>query len=89
MYFKNRLFPIKRGSGPKYINVAILLNSEKKGIMQKLEPVETEIFRKTADLIAALPATGKQQKEAILGHYKWIDSYIIQSYRELFGVEVK
>jgi len=89
MTLKNRLFPIKRGSGPKYINVAILLNSEKKGIMQKLEPVETEIFRKTADLIAALPATGKQQKEAILGHYKWIDSYIIQSYRELFGVEVK
>ena len=89
MTLKNQLFPIKRGSGPKYINVAILLNQEKTGILQKLGPVETEIFMKTAGLVEALPAKGKQQKEAILEHYKWLDGYIIQSYKELFGIEVK
>ncbi len=89
MTLRNQLFPIKRGSGPKYINVAMLLNKEKTGILQKLEPVEDEIFMKTAALVSALPANVKQQKEAIAGHYKWIDDYIIQSYREIFGIEVK
>lgn len=89
MALKRQAFPIARGSGPKYINVARLLNAEKTGIMQKLEPVETEIFSKTAAMIAVLPANAKQQKEAIIEHYKWLDGYIIQSYHDLFGVEVK
>ena len=89
MALKRQLFPITRGSGGKYMNVALLLNGEKTGFLQKLEPVETEIFRKTAEMVATLPAKGKPQKEKILEHYKWLDSYIIQSYKELFGTEVK
>ncbi len=89
MALKRRLFPIKRGSGPKYLNVAMLLNRENTGILQKLAPVENEIFIRTAQLVTTMPPKGKQQKEMILEHYKWIDSYIIQSYRELFGLEVR
>lgn len=89
MTLKRQLFPITRGSGGKYMNVALLLNREKTGFLQKLEPVENEIFRKTAEMAASLPAKGKQQKEAILEHYKWLDDYIVQSYKELFGTEVK
>ncbi|MHC1732161.1 MAG: hypothetical protein AB9888_09090 [Bacteroidales bacterium] len=89
MTLKSQLFPIKRGSGPKYLNVAILLNRENTGILQKLAPVEIEIFRRTAQMVAAMPHKGKQQKEMIMEHYKWLDSYITQSYRELFGIEVK
>lgn len=88
MSLKRLLFPITRGSGGKYMNVALLLNRGNTGIMQKLEPVESEIFRKTAEMTAAMPAKGKQQKEAILEHYRWLDSYIMQSYRELFDTEV-
>ncbi len=89
MSLKRLLFPITRGSGGKYMNVALLLNGENTGIMQKLGPVENEIFRKTAEMTAAMPPKGKQQKEAILEHYRWLDSYIIQSYMDLFGTEVK
>ncbi len=89
MTLKRQLFPITRGSGPKYMNVAMLLNRENTGILQKLEPVENEIFRKTAEMVATMPLKGKQQKEIILEHYKWLDSNIIQSYKELFGIEVK
>ncbi len=89
MTLKRQLFPITRGSGGKYMNVALLLNEEKTGILQKLRPVEEEIFRKTAEMTATLPARGKVQKEKIMEHYKWLDSYIIQSYKELFGIEVK
>ncbi|MRR22635.1 hypothetical protein EG830_06605, partial [bacterium] len=55
MALKRQLFPITRGSGGKYMNVAKLLNGEKTGFLQKLEPVENEIFRKTAEMIAAIP----------------------------------
>ena len=89
MTLKRQLFPIKRGSGPKYLNVAVLLNRENTGILQKLAPVENEIFSKTAAMVATMPAKGKQQKEIILEHYKWLDSYITQSYREIFGIQLK
>ncbi|NLE33980.1 MAG: hypothetical protein GX622_02660 [Bacteroidales bacterium] len=89
MILKRQLFPITRGSGGKYMNVAMLMNREGTGILQKLEPVENEIFRKTAEIVSAIPEKGRQQKEAILEHYNWLDSYIVQSYRELFGIEVK
>lgn len=86
---KRQLFPITRGSGGKYMDVALLLNLDRSGFLQKLEPVENEIFRRTGELVAAMPARGKMQKEKITEHYKWLDSYIIQSYKELFGTEVK
>lgn len=85
---KGRLFPVTRGSGYKYINMSALMNEEKTGIMQKLEPVENEIFKKTAEMLTLMPQ-GKMQKEKIQEHYKWIDSFIIKSYKELFGIEIK
>jgi len=85
---KKKLFPVTRGSGYRYIDIAALMNEEKTGILQKLEPVENEIFIKTADMMASMPE-GKVQKEKIQEHYRWIDNYIIKSYRELFGIEVK
>jgi uncharacterized lipoprotein NlpE involved in copper resistance len=87
MELKKKLFPVTRGSGYRYINMAALMNEEKTGILQKLEPVENEIFRKTAEMMASMPE-GKIQKEKIREHYNWIDDYIIRSYRELFGIEV-
>ncbi len=71
------------------MNVALLLNEEKTGFLQKLEPAEDEIFLKTAEMMATMTVKGKPQKEKILEHYKWIDAYIIRSYKELFGIEIK
>lgn len=88
MKLKGQLFPISRGSGSKYINVAALINADNTGIMQRLEPVENEIFKKTAELMASMPA-GKARNEKIQAHYDWLDGYIRQSYRELFGIELK
>jgi hypothetical protein len=88
MILKGQLFPITRGSGYKYINVAALINAENTGILQRLEPIENEIFRKTTELMASIPA-GKVKNEKIREHYKWLDSYIIQSYKEIFGIEMK
>lgn len=89
MSLKQLLFPIRRGAGGKYINVAMLLNREQSGILQRLMPVEYEIFRKSAEIMAVMPVQEKQQRELIANHYKWIDRYITDSYRELFGIEIR
>jgi hypothetical protein len=89
MTLKRQLFPVTRGSGGKYMNVALLLNGENTGFLQKLEPAEDEIFSRTRSLTLPVPGKGKPQKEKIIEHYKWLDSYILQSYKDLFGVEIK
>jgi hypothetical protein len=38
--------------------------------------------------MASMPA-GKARNEKIQAHYDWLDGYIRQSYRELFGIELK
>ena len=88
MTLKGQLFPISRGNGYKYINVAALINADNTGIMQRLEPVENEIFKKTSEMMTALSGK-KTDKAMVQEHYKWIDSYIIQSYKEIFGIEIK
>jgi len=89
MTLKRQLFPITRGSGGKYMNVALLLNREQTGIMQKLAPVEDEIFRKTAEMMVSMTGNAKTRKDKVTEHYIWLDSYITQQYNELFGIEIK
>jgi hypothetical protein len=88
MRLKESCFPVTRGSGKKYINLSVLLNKEKDGIMQLLEQVENEIFSKTEELMAAM-SKGKPQADKIQAHYKWLDSYIATSYKTLFDIDVK
>jgi len=88
MKLKSQCFPITRGSGGKYINLAAVINAEKTGIMQQIEPVENEIFMKTGELLSRMPE-GKNRTIAIQEHYKWLDSYITESYKRLFGINVE
>lgn len=44
---KKKCFPIKRGSGYKYIDLSALLNSDGEGILQRLRPLEKSIIQLT------------------------------------------
>lgn len=88
MLLKNQCFPIKRGSGQRYINTSVLLNQEETGFMQLLEPIEDAIFAKTRTLTETLPS-GKEKSEKILELYRWLDEYIPQAYKKNVGVDVK
>ncbi len=88
LLLKDKCFPVKRGSGLKYLNLSELLNRENSGIMQLLEPVENEIFLRANEMIAS--ASGKKPRDReILSFYKWLDEYIPASYKSLFGIEIK
>ena len=44
---KDQCYPISRGSGYKYLNISALVNRENSGILQKIEPIEKNIFENT------------------------------------------
>jgi hypothetical protein len=86
LQLKKRLFPIERGEGADYINLAALLAKNQQGILQKLLPVEKQIQSQ---------ATGYQQKWRIAGRinekelsqfYNWVDKFVAQSYRDSFDL---
>ena len=85
LQLKEKCFPIKRGSGRRYLNVSALINNQGSGIMQKLKPVELMIKAKADDDISKWAKEGFNQKEA-QDFYKWVDQYVIDEYESKFGI---
>ena len=78
---KKQLFPIDRGNGHDYINLSRLVNHAGTGILQRIEPVETEIFRRAQSVIETIRKnnrSGKETKE----FYQWVDQYVSDQYRQ-------
>lgn len=79
---KDQLFPIKRGNGADYINLARLINHAGTGIQQQITPIEDAIFSKAAQVIETLRKNGKAGKETT-EFYQWIDQYVSAEYQKI------
>lgn len=84
---KDEIYPIKRGSGNKYMLISKLINSEKTGIVQKIEKAEKNIFIKTEEKLNIWRKKPPKQNE-ILEYYKWIDKFVINTYSTQFNIEL-
>lgn len=82
---KDQLFPIKRGNGADYINLARLINHEGTGILQQLEPIEDEIFNRARQVIETLRKNGKAGRETT-DFYHWVDQYVGEQYEKRLKV---
>lgn len=82
---KKQLFPIERGNGADYINVARLINHAGTGILQQIEPIETEIFRKAQPVIELIRKNNRVGKETS-EFYQWVDQYVREQYLQRFNV---
>ena len=80
---KDQLFPIKRGNGADYINLARLINHAGTGILQQIEPIEDEIFSRAKQVIDTLRKNGKAGRETT-EFYRWVDQYISEQYEKRF-----
>ncbi len=85
--FKSECFPNTHDGGRNYINLSVLINKEKTGYMQVLKPFEDVIFRKANQLINELDR-GTKSKSDIQDYYYWLDSYLQQSYKKAFNLEL-
>ncbi len=85
---KKQLFPIRWGkyASKYYININKLVNADKTGIRQKIEPYENNIFNKTNSLMAEWRKNKKIDYKELSQHYKWIDQYVRSMYKKEFGI---
>lgn len=79
--FKDECFPIKIDKGLNYINFSVVMNQEKTGYLQLLQPIEKEIFSKANKLIDDMES-GKKSKKDIISYYRWLDKYLSKSYAQ-------
>lgn len=82
---KNKCFPIRRGSGKKYLNLAAVLTQNNSGIMQKLHPLENRIIKETVQKLSRWRKNGLKAEEA-QKYYRWLDKIVFTEYNRLFGV---
>jgi hypothetical protein len=83
---KDKCFPIKRGSGYKYLNTAAVVNTEGTGILQLLRPVENEIMSMAEKQIKKWRETGKINSEEAGEFYRWTEKFVTNKYLNLFGL---
>ncbi|MBR1520438.1 MAG: acyl-CoA--6-aminopenicillanic acid acyl-transferase [Bacteroidaceae bacterium] len=82
---KKRLFPVTRGNGIDYINVAALLNKAGTGILQRILPVEKGVLDRGDEVLAKLRTAGRLDVKEVDTYYKWVDEELRRQYHELFG----
>lgn len=83
----NRVFSYTQGMGSgRYMNWELLYNNSGTGFMQRLAPVEQEVFLRTEPLLEGWRRKGAPDIEQIYRLYKELDSYVIGQYRVLFGI---
>lgn len=85
---KERCFPLKHGNGRNYINLAVLVNQQRNGIMQQLNMLEDEVFKKASEVQAALDRADRTADRMVADYYRWLDAHLSEGYRRLFGIEL-
>ncbi len=83
---KEQCYPIKRSSGYKYLQISKLINSERTGIVQKIEMAEKTIFLKTEEQLSNWRKGNCNEKE-IAGYYNWLDEFVSETYFNEFGIK--
>ncbi len=86
MELKNKCYPISRSAGYKYLKISELINSDKTGIIQKLEKAEEILFKNTEVHQKKWRSNKVDQKE-IEEFYNSLNEYTIGVYNEILDVK--
>lgn len=83
---KERLFPLHTKTRSNYIDVAQLYNRRGDGTLQLIAPIEDELMRRGRSVVARLRSDAKFPQKEWADYCKWADAYIVDQYREKFGM---
>ena len=84
---KDRVYSYHQGIGSdRYFNWEALYNKQGDGIMQKLKPVEKEIFNKTNAVSMKWYENGKVNTKELESLYLTLTNYVTSSYKHLFDL---
>ncbi len=85
LQLKEKCFPIKRGSGRRYLNLTALFNKQNTGILQKLKPVEEKI-KEQAGIVSEGWLTNGFNVDEVKSFYEWVDEFVTDEYSINFGI---
>ncbi len=84
---KERCFPVKRGSGSDYLNLAAVMNWSGTGIYQQLRPLEDVILERTSGALDRFRERGISER-GVRRFYSWLDTTVSAGYGERFGIDM-
>ncbi|NOX64595.1 MAG: hypothetical protein GXO85_02065 [Chlorobi bacterium] len=84
---KNQCFPIKRGSGYRYLKLSKVINKEGKGFVQVLRPIENEIIYETDKKLKQWRSINNLPIEEVHNLYRWINKMVKKTYKDNFGLQ--
>ena len=87
LQLKKRLFPIERGEGADYINLAALLTKDQNGILQKVLAIEKQIQTQATGYQRKWRTAGQINEKELGLFYKWVDKFVSQSYHDNFDLQ--
>jgi hypothetical protein len=76
---KLKVFSLKRGNVRDYIDASKMVNAAGTGIVQRMMPLEREVFSHARDALKKV-RKGKNGAEALQRFYDWADDYIQKNY---------
>jgi hypothetical protein len=82
---KQKLFPIDRGEGEDYLNLAALISKDQKGILQTLEPAENKVITESQKYINKWRTEGVKIDE-LKKLDDWIDQYLTDYYKSNYSL---
>ena len=82
---KKRLFPNNKKRNKNDINIAQLINKSGTGILQRIKPIEDEVFRRASDVQASIRKEGTKTRN-VSDFYSWVDQYVATEYKKQFGL---
>lgn len=85
MALKSRIFPIERGSGSKYLDMAVYQNSTNGGVRSQIERMEAAVVSKANTELTKWRASSIDAKQ-VKDFYDWVDSYVQSEYKGAFGL---
>jgi len=83
------VFSYKQGMGSgRYFNWEMLYNAEHTGYMQKLAPVEEEVFQLTLPVVQLWRERGSVDTKEMQSLYERISTFVEHKYLELFPIDI-
>lgn len=79
MDWKNKAYPLTRSDGYHYLKLDELINQNNTGFIQRMEPVEIDIFNKTDEMLAKWK-THKPTTLEIESYYNLLDNKVTSFY---------
>ena len=88
LQLKRRCYPISRGSGDKYINLAALVNKQQTGIMQKLPEIDNLMFKMGEASLLKWRSKNRIDKNEVKHLYQEISALVLEKYKEFFNASL-